>query len=458
MILSVTVPSSRLQALRWTADIVLGEVLGLAFEIVEGPEGEVALAAAGRRLAMQSLFPRLDQDRALWAQQLPVPPLAVLDANETLPAAALEEPLPVLFGKPQIESDDGGVRCGIDIFGAVFFMLSRFEEAALPDRDAHDRFPALASLAWKAGFLYRPLVDEYVELLWAMMKQLWPGLGRTRREGRVRVSCDVDQPFDRVGTSPRALLRSVGGDIAKRRDPGLAWRRTRNFFAHRRGDLRFDPYHTFDWYMDTCERHGHRAAFYFIADHSAGAIDGTYEIAEPRVLALLRSMHGRGHEIGMHGSYNTFRNPNQIANERRRLIEACDKAGLEISPDGNRQHYLRWDAAQTPDHLEAAGFGYDTTGSFADRPGFRYGTARPFPMWSFRRNAPLRIRQHPLVLMECSVTAKAYLGMGHTQEALELMHLLKRRSLAHGGDFTLLWHNSEFLKADDRRFFESLLH
>ncbi|MGB3500415.1 MAG: polysaccharide deacetylase family protein [Mesorhizobium sp.] len=335
--------------------------------------------------------------------------------------------------------------------------MSRFEEVALDERDAHDRFPAAASLAWRAGFLYRPIVDEYVEVLWALMKRLWPGLERKRRSGKIKISCDVDQPFDRVGNSARLLLRSIAGDLGRRRDPALALCRARNFFARRKGDFRFDPYYTFDWYMDVCEKHGHKAAFYFIPDHSAGAIDGTYEIDEAHVLELMRKIAGRGHEIGMHGSYNTFRNAGQIKRERSRLVAACEKAGLSVEIAGNRQHYLRWDSAETPEHLDAAGFGYDTTGSFADRPGFRYGTSHPFAMWNWATNAPLKLKQHPLVLMECSVLSKAYLGMGHTPEGLSLMLDLKRRSLKYGGDFTLLWHNSEFLTKSDRSFFERLI-
>lgn len=457
MSLTLSIPSDRFAPLRWVAEVVFRDMLAVPVEIAEGAQAQVVLAAEGRRLVMPSLFPDLGADRSLWRRAIPSLPLADWDVSASLQETDLEAPLPVLFGEPLVEQGGQEIRCGVDILGSVFFMLSRFEEVALDDRDNHDRFPAVASLAWGGGFLYRPIVDEYVEALWALMKRLWPGMQRKRRDGRVRVSCDVDQPFDRVGSSAPALVRSVGGDLLRRRSPSIAWRRIRNFFAHRRGDFQFDPYYTFDWYMDVCERGGHRAAFYFISDHSGGAIDGSYTLEEPRIIGLIQKIARRGHEIGMHGSYNTFRDVRQIARERARLTAACEKAGIEAAPAGNRQHYLRWDTVETPEHLEAAGFSYDTTGSFADRPGFRYGTSHPFPMWSWKTNAPLRVEQRPLVLMECSVTAKAYLGLGHSQEALALMLELRRKALKYGGDFTLLWHNSELLTQQDRMFFEQLL-
>jgi len=459
MTLHLTVPADRLVALRWVADVVFNRMLAIPVA-VKGQEGtsDIRLQYDGKVLATPSLFPRVAADAIDLSAPLPSLPLTVLDLEQAgFAEAGTEALLPILFGSPAIEMGYQQVDCGLDLLGGIFLMLSRYEEVVLPERDRHDRFPGSASLAHKAGFLYRPIVDEYVELLWAMMSRLWPGLQRKRRQGKVTVSCDVDQPFDRVGKNARLLARSLAGDLAKRGDPGLAYRRLRNFFVHRRGDFRFDPYYTFDWYMDVCERHGRQAAFYFIPDHSAGAIDGTYHIQEERILQLMRKMAGRGHCIGMHGSYNTYRDGAQIQKERDALEQALCAAGLQGGIQGNRQHYLRWSVVETADHLDVAGFDYDTSGSFADRPGFRYGTAHPFPMWSWKNFAPMNVEQRPLVVMECSVIEPTYLGMGYTDAALELMSFLKEKAMWAGGDFTLLWHNSFFLKRRDREFFEYLL-
>ena len=64
------------------------------------------------------------------------------------------------------------IECGIDIFASSFFMLTRWEEYVNKIRDMHNRFPAYASLACKNNFLDRPIVNEYVEMLWNMLKFL----------------------------------------------------------------------------------------------------------------------------------------------------------------------------------------------------------------------------------------------------------------------------------------------
>ncbi len=183
MPIRLVVPSVRAVSMRWVADVVFGEMLGVSVEIAEVPDARVSLTADGRTLVLASIFPDLAQNRAEWAKQIPVPPLREFDpAASGLRDVDLEAPLPVLFGRPEIEVSEHEIRCGIDILGAIFFMLSRFEEVVLPDRDKHDRFPATASLAWNGGFLYRPIVDEYVEVLWAMMKRLWPDAKAASRQ------------------------------------------------------------------------------------------------------------------------------------------------------------------------------------------------------------------------------------------------------------------------------------
>ena len=193
----------------------------------------------------------------------------------------------------------------------------------------------------------------------------------------------------------------------------------------------------------------------------------------PRLQALLAQIAARGHEIGLHGSFNTYRDGAQLGRDRERLRAALvraraearsgtdagaggstgAKAGPGASDDplvrGNRQHYLRWDAATTPDLLEQAGFDYEASGGFPYDPGFRHGTAREFPMWSWKKQGPLRLRQRPLMLMESAV-------LGDPGSALEHMARLKHTALRYG-DFNLLWHNSRFTEPGDRELFRQIL-
>ena len=67
-----------------------------------------------------------------------------------------------------VKESDNLIETNIDIIASSFFMVSRYEEVVINSRDQYDRFPASASLAYKEGFLNRPIVNEYIELLWSL--------------------------------------------------------------------------------------------------------------------------------------------------------------------------------------------------------------------------------------------------------------------------------------------------
>ena len=51
--------------------------------------------------------------------------------------------------------------------------------------------------------------------------------------------------------------------------------------------------------------------------------------------------------------------------------------------------------------------------------------------------------------MECSVIAERYLGLGYGPAAHALIQQLQQSCRAVDGQFTLLWHNSHFTRAED---------
>ena len=187
-------------------------------------------------------------------------------------------------------------------------------------------------------------------------------------------------------------------------------------------------------------------------------IEQGLQVLQPvKVMKLMQKIHVRGHEIGVHGSYQTYQDKQKIIQQKVLVDEALKRSGIKQKIKGNRQHYLRWDSAVTPDYLDAAGFEYDTTGSYADLPGFRYGTTKEFSMWGWQSQSKLKLKQRPLIVMECSVISDNYMGLGYGQEAVALLMSLKNKSLEYGGNFTLLWHNSHFRSTHDKPLFEKLL-
>jgi len=458
--LKVTLPSGLETARQYILDVLLGEFLGVPFSTeIQEKSNSVQISADDRVLTITDCFFKQAANAWLQPDSLPKLPLAHWALADDLPTANVVSPsLPVLFGDGYLTSEEKRLNLGLDIFGSAFFMLSRYEEAVISERDSHDRFPATASLAYQADFMHRPIVNEYVEILWTCMKQLWPQLERKPREFRMQLSHDVDIPFQYLFHSPIFLLRYMAADILKRHSPSKAVKTWINWMKVKRfNDMMADPCYTFDAIMDISESHDLRSAFYFITDHSAGSIDGLYTIEHPEIRRLLRHIHARGHEIGLHPSYNTYRDPTQMAKEFEILKHTCESEGIEQSVWGGRQHFLRWETPTTFRNWEAAGLDYDSTLSYADHVGFRCGTCYEYPVYDVVECQQLKLRERPLVAMECSVIDERYMGLGVGKEAFDEFQRLKTTCQQFKGDFTLLWHNYRFVDPTETEFYKTVV-
>lgn len=365
-----------------------------------------------------------------------------------------EETLPLLNGSCTASdgrlvsfNDDGNVASiNFDILGSTFYILTRMEEIGSGTLDGHGRFPAYASHAYKNGYLHRPVVDEYAEIIWYCIKRLWPNLQREERNFEMKLTHDVDEPFEALFRPVWKMARSFASDIIRRKDIKRAVHRAYLWTKVKRGDWHSDRVYTFDRLMDLGESVGCRDAFYFIPDCS-GRMSGDYRIEHPAVRKLIRHINRRGHEIGYHGSYETYLDHSKVKKEVALLKKMAIEEGVEQDFWGGRQHYLRWSAPQTWRSYAEAGLDYDTTLSFADAAGFRCGTCHPYRVFDEERRQELPLTEFPLTVMECSVLGKSY--MGYTYErAYEYMMLLKNQCRKYGGTFVLLWHNSAF---DDER-------
>ena len=416
-------------------------------------------------LILPDTFFQTSVGKWLMAESLPVQPLQVFDTQAAdVECSLVDSKVPIIYGDlnfhERIQRRDANIKqisLPLDVFGSAFFMLSRYEEAVKPDRDNRDRFPATASLAFQEIFLDRPIVNEYIEILWASMKKLWPQLERKKRTPRTLISCDVDHPYSAGIKSLKKQIRQTGGDLLKRKDFKGALFGAVNYFNAKRGDFSLDQnYSAFDWMMDVNESAGNQVAFYFMAGQTDLKMDGCYSLDEPVIQRLMKKIYERGHEIGLHASYNTYLNQQQTVNEAYRLRQAMELLDIHHDELGGRQHYLRWQTPQTASNWAAAGMDYDSTLTFADHIGFRCGVCYEYPMYDLKNRKQLTVRQRPLIVMEGSLFENKYMGLSHDASSSEIIKQLKSCCHQYNGDFTLLWHNSSLNSNNRSIYVESI--
>jgi hypothetical protein len=448
---------------RYVLDVVLHEFLGLDYQAqaAETICSTISLAGdpAGRSLTLPDLFFRLASLHWLDRLSMPTRPVDTWDTSEAVPAKLLLAPrLPVIYGKPgpsgsYFEEAPQRIALGIDVFGSAFFCLTRYEEMVERTRDEHDRFPARGALAFQEGFLERPIIDEYVEVLWYALSRLWPALRRIPREYRFRLTHDVDLPWVVAGRRPAEIVRSLGADVLIRKDAGLLLRRLVSAGKVGRRAFDSDPANTFALIMSLSEELGVQSEFYFICGHTQAA-DGNYSADEPWIRELLTTIHCRGHVIGLHPSRGTYDNLERLRQEFGTLRRTCEELGIRQERWGGRQHYLQWKNPITWRNWEAVGLAYDSSLTYPEQTGFRCGICREYPVYDLGTRSSLRLRERPLILMEGTLLAN--MKVGHSS-ALAWTWRLAESCRKFNGEFVLLWHNNMLAGRLERRLYRDML-
>src|SRR5690606_37544104 len=130
--------------------------------------------------------------------------------------------------------------------------------------------------------------------------------------------------------------RAMAGDLINRGDVAGALRAPLIRLNSSRQLHPADPANTFDWLMDVSDRHGLTSAFYFICGRTEAGKDADYEPEHPAIRNLMRRIHARGLEIGLHPSYGCYQRSEVIVAEAVRLRRVAEQEGISQTEWGGR--------------------------------------------------------------------------------------------------------------------------
>jgi len=450
--------------IQYALDILVGEFLGLHFE-VETYEGNFIKITKSSdfdnfsKLTLDASFFYKAKQNWLKPKSLPVLPLSNWrPADDGINANLVLPNIPVLYGLPGIVKNKNHIHLNLDIFGSAFFMLSRYEELITKDLDSHNRFPSWASVAYKAGFLDRPIVNEYLEILWSCIHSIWPDLQRKEYKSKNFITCDLDFPFKPSLYDLKKMIFHAGKQVLKEYAPHKALITLLKFVGNKIGfSLKDEFRENISWIMDVNEKAGNKVTFYFIT-HKTSFRDNNENLDALKSRELFKEIHQRGHEIGLHPGYNSYNNQKNFKKSVEVLRRVLKEENIKQNTIGTRMQFLRWDNSKTPQLCEDNGFDYDSTLMYADRIGFRCGTSYEFNMYDLVNRKTLKLKQRPLIAMECTVIAPRYEGLGYSEKSMLRFNQLKERSHIYSGTFTLLWHNNHFTNVNDKIFYKELIN
>jgi|TARA_R110000737_G_C14599507_1_gene488858 hypothetical protein len=435
-ILIADIPSHSFEEISYTLNCLLGEFLGLEFEVFKKEITDTVIRSDKGALTINNHFFKEGVEPINF--DLSFLPSKVSD--DFLDFNGNQFPLLTLYGNRKIDKKGEEIILDSDIIASTFFMLSRWEEFVNPERDAHNRFPAKSSIAFKLGFLDRPVVNEYVELLWSLLETIGCSQERKIRKYKLVPTHDVDRPF--LFTSWTQNIRLFGGFIKRLHLTELV-----DFCKYAISGI--DPWDTHDLFMDLSEKANVKSYFFFLPK-GKNRHDGRYDLNDPKVKLLYKKIRERGHHIGYHPSYNAYNDIDLFRKEKKELENAIDS-----KVEFGRQHYLRFAAPVTWQIWDKCEMNWDSTMSYADCSGFRCGVCYPFPVFDIEKRKQLNLLERPLVVMEGSLIGYEKLSL---EDAKIKVDRLKDQVKKYNGEFIFLYHNSSFFEGKYRTVGIKLLH
>jgi hypothetical protein len=355
----------------------------------------------------------------------------------SLPRFPLEEieGIPLLYGTPQIRRESGRLIIHADIIASTYFLVTRYEEIVRRDvRDEHGRFPGRESLPCCAGFIHRPIVDEYAALLRKWLYEAGINVLESSRKFSVLSTHDVDI-IHKYGNPIRTIASAALGHRPYRdvSENIAVWFR-----------LKSDPFDTFDQMLQSDKMLGERndiqtEVVYFFMSGGQSQFDGMYNIRSKVAKSTIKLVYDSGAEIGLHTSYEAGIRPEMIAEEKATLEDVC---GFPIHY--NRYHFLTWREVENGWALAQAGINRDSSLGYADVAGFRLGVCRPIPLFDPIKMQLFGIEEHPLIVMDCTLSNDNYMNLNE-EEAFSYYRNLIDQTRKYGGEFVMLWHNTTFV-------------
>lgn len=322
--------------------------------------------------------------------------------------------------------DSSEVQIDFDVFSAAFFLATEYEKWTDPGKDRHDRHVPESSVMRMHELYQWPLVHHYAEHVWQKLGDFFPSLQsapRTRREFDFEITFDIDharkyqdKPMHiQLGGLLKDILRA---DVRQFRERIAVWLGAK------------DPFNTFEEIFRECP--AEKTTFFFLIERRHPN-DGRFTYRTPMLQRLIRSVHQRGYQIGIHPSFTTYKDGDAIQAETDALATL-----IEVPVRRSRQHFLRYRLPDTFRHLITAGIRDEYTLCAFETGGFPSGMAIPYPWFDLAANQETELLLHPTYIMDRSL--QQYLAL-EPESAAVYVHDLIQKTREVAGTFTMLLHN-----------------
>ena len=314
-----------------------------------------------------------------------------------------------------------------DIFAAAFYLLSRYEEYLPHPTDEYGRFAHTHAVAWKEGFLDRPLVNIWIQELRNRLSRRFPELAFRYPVFKFIPTYDIDTAFS---YRYKGWQRNLGGSL-KALAAGQ-WSKLRERVAVLWG-REPDPFDVYEW-LDLLHLYCRmRPYYFFLAAARLEGVDRNIPITARGLQELIR-YYAAASRIGIHPSW-------QSGDQERLLKEEIEWmeyiGGQRINR--SRQHYIRVSLPGTYRRLLQHGIDQDYSMGYGSINGFRASVASSFYWYDLEQEEKTKLRLFPFCFMDANSYYEQRYEPGGAMTELNMYYQRIRKV---GGLMITIWHNS----------------
>lgn len=307
-----------------------------------------------------------------------------------------------------------------DIFAAVFYLLSRYEEYLPHEKDMYGRYAHENSLAFKEGFLKQPLINVWINDFAKVLKSKYPTLNIQFSIFNFIPTYDIDIAYS---YKHKGLVRNAGAFI---KSPSAE--RLKVLSGSQQ-----DPFDAYDW-MDTLhKKHKLQPVYFFLAAQKNALYDKNI-LPGKKAFHRLAKQHADKYETGIHPSWQSGDNFLLLKQEKKILEHIV---GRHITK--SRQHYIRFHLPSGYRRLMEAGVTDDYSMGYGSINGFRASVASSFYWYDLEKDEQSHLRIHPFCFMEAnSFYEQKFSAHEAYEEALHYLNICKQVK----GTLISIWHNN----------------
>jgi hypothetical protein len=321
---------------------------------------------------------------------------------------------------------------GFDLFGAIFYLLSRYEEYLPHHKDIYGRYAHQNSLAFQHQFLHLPLINIWLEDLRTILQYRFPNKILIANSFEWLPTYDIDIAWSYKN---KGLVRNAGG-LVRSMVYGL-WSMVHERLNVLRGKKQ-DPYDSYTWLDALHQSYSLKPLYFFHVGQKRNAYDKNIPTSNAEFQELVRH-HANQYKIGLHPSWHSGNAPEVLQKEKKVLETICSQS-ITVS----RQHYIRFTLPHTFRQLLEAGIKQDYSMGYGSINGFRASVASSFYWYDLEKETTTDLLLHPF----CFMDANSFFEQAQTPEqALQEIQEYFSEVKKVNGRMITIWHNT-FLGSD----------